>query len=144
PELQYEVARQVRMNIDDNIRYVYFFHGNLDAADKIPQLLQLVLLTGFLEKKVASSFKARRELVEIHGVEIVKTIKDMCEGDKLNVFFLGDPIYPEFCIHNAASDKLARLYFRREDDHYIEWSCGAEAYRFWCVVKEQNHVDDPE
>lgn len=144
PELYYEVARQVRMNMDDNVRYVYFFRGNLDAADKIPQILQLMLLTDCLEKKDASSFKTRKELVGLHRAEVIKTIIDICEGDKLNIFFLGDPIYPEFCIHNAASDKLARLYYCREDDCYIEWSYGSEAYQFWCAVKQQNRVDDPE
>lgn len=144
PELQYDVARQVRTNMESNIRYVYFFRGNLDAADKIPQLLQLMLLTDLLEKKDASSFKTRRELISLHRQEIIKTIIDMCEVDKLNIFFLGDPIYPEFCIHNAASDKLARLYYCRDDDCYIEWSYGADAYRFWCAVKDQNRVDNPE
>jgi len=36
------VAKQIWTNIDQNIRYVYFFEANSDAADKIPQLLQLL------------------------------------------------------------------------------------------------------
>ena len=60
--LQYQAAKQVRTNMDNNIRYLYFFHGNLDATDKIPQLLQLVLLTDFLKEKGAGSFKTRRDL----------------------------------------------------------------------------------
>ena len=116
PSLEYQAAKQVRMNMDSNIRYVYFFHGNLDGADKIPQLLQLVLLTDFLEEKDAGSFKTRRDLITTHGNEIVELVRDICLNDKLNIFFLGDPIYPEFSIHNAASDKHARLYFKRDDD----------------------------
>jgi hypothetical protein len=127
--------------MDSNIRYVYFFHGNLDGADKIPQLLQLVLLTDFLEEKDAASFKTRRDLITTHGNEIVELVRDMCLNDKLNIFFLGDPVYPEFSIHNAANDKDATLYFKRDDVYFIEWASGANAYRFWCMTKERNMVD---
>ena len=47
----YEAAKQVRQNVDNNIRYVYFFEGNPDATDKIPQLLQLLLLAPFPGEK---------------------------------------------------------------------------------------------
>jgi hypothetical protein len=142
PSLEYKAAKQVRMNMDSNIRYNYFFQSDLDGADKIPQLLQLLLLTDFLEEKDADSFKTRRDLITTHGNEIVKLVRDMCESDKLNIFFLGDPVYPEFSIHNAANDKLARLYFKRDDDHFIEWASGANAYRFWCMTKARNGVDN--
>ena len=141
PSLQYQAAKQVRMNMDSNIRYVYFFHGNLDGADKIPQLLQLLLLTDFLEEKDAGLFQTRRDLITTHGDEIVKLVRDMCLNDKLNIFFLGDPVYPEFSIHNAANDKDARLYFKRDDHYFMEWASGANAYRFWCMTKERNMVD---
>jgi CAP12/Pycsar effector protein, TIR domain len=140
--LQYQAAKQVRTNMDNNIRYLYFFHGNLDATDKIPQLLQLVLLTDFLKEKDAGSFKTRRDLVDSHGDEIVGLLRDMCLNDTLNVFFLGDPTYPEFSIHNAASDKYARLYFKRDDDLFIEWASGDKAHRFWSMTKKRNGVDD--
>jgi hypothetical protein len=140
--LQYRAAKQVRMNMDSNIRYLYLFHGNLDGTDKIPQLLQLVLLTNFLEEKDADSFKIRRDLVQSHGNEILGFVSDMCLNDTLNIFFLGDPTYPEFSIHNAASDKYAKLYFRRDDDHFIEWASGEKAYRFWRMTKKRNNVDN--
>jgi predicted nucleotide-binding protein len=141
PELEYAVARQVRMNMDNNIRYVYFFQGNQDAADKIPQLLQLILLADFLKEKDAGSFKTRTDLVTSHRDEIIELVKDACIYDKLNIFFLRDRVYPEYCLHNAASDKAARLYFKRADDYYIEWASGEEAYTFWRAVKYQNRVD---
>jgi hypothetical protein len=144
PELEYAAARQVRLNMDNNIRYVYFFQGNQDAADKIPQLLQLMLLADFLEEKDAGSFRTRTDLVTSHRDEIIELVKDACIYDKLNIFFLRDRVYPEYCLHNAASDKVARLYFKRDDDYFIEWASGAEAYRFWRAVKEQNRVDNPD
>ncbi len=142
PSLEYQAAKQVRMNMESNIRYVYFFQGNLDGADKIPQLLQLVLLIDFLEEKDAGSFKTRRDLITTYGNEIVELVRDICLNDKLNIFFLGDPVYPEFSIHNAANDKDARLYFKRDDHYFIEWASGADAYRFWCMTKKRNRVDD--
>jgi hypothetical protein len=143
PELEIAVAKQVRLNMDNNIRYIYFFQGNEDAADKIPQLLQLMLLANFLEERDAGSFKTRIDLITSHRDEIVELVEDACIYDKLNIFFLRDRVYPEYCLHNAASDKLARLYFKRDDDYFVEWASGAEAYRFWRAVKKQNRVDNP-
>ena len=143
PELEYLAAKQVRLNMDNNIRYVYFFHGNPDATDKIPQLLQLVLLADLLEEKDAGSFKTRGDLIMSHRDEIIETVKDLCDNDKLNIFFLRNSVYPEYSIHNAASDKFAKTYFKRGEEYFIEWASGAEAYRFWCAMKEQNGVDDP-
>jgi hypothetical protein len=142
PSLEYQAAKQVRMNMESNIRYLYFFQGDLDGADKIPQLLQLLLLTDFLEEKDADSFKTRRDLIMTNGDKIVELVKDICDSDKLNIFFLGDPVYPEFSIHNAANDKDARLYFKRDDHYFIEWASGANAYRFWRMTKERNMVDN--
>jgi Predicted nucleotide-binding protein containing TIR-like domain len=143
PELGYQAANQVRTNMDSNIRYVYFFQGNYDATDKIPQLMQLILLVGLLDEKDATSFKARRELVDRYAKNILELANDMCLSDKLNIFFLGDAVYPEFCIHNAANDKFATIYFKRDDDYFIEWAAGQQAYRFWTTIKLQNRVDDP-
>lgn len=142
-ELGYEAAKQVRLNLDNNIRYVYFFEGNTDAADKIPQLLQLVLLARFLENKDAASFKTRGDLVTSHRDEIVEALKDICLNDKLNIFFLRESINLEYCIHNAASDKVAKLYLKHGDD-FIEWESGPQAYRFWCAMREKNGADDPD
>ena len=144
PVLQYQAAKQVRLNMESNIKYIYFFHGNLDGSDKVPQLLQLVLLTDFLKETDANSFKTRRDLITKHSNDILKLVKDICLNDKLNIFFLGDPVYPEFSIYNAASDKVARLYFKRDDDCFIEWASGDRAYRFWCMTKERNKVDHQE
>jgi hypothetical protein len=101
-----------------------------------------MLLTDFLDERDARSFKTRTDLVTSHRDEIIDLVKDACIYDKLNIFFLKYRVYPEYCLHNAASDKFARLYFKREGDYYIEWALGAEAYRFWRDVKVQNGVDN--
>jgi hypothetical protein len=141
-ELGYEGAKQVRLNLDDNISYVYFFQANTDAADKIPQLLQLVLLAGFLEKKDAASFTTRCDLVTTHRDEIVKALKDICLNDKLNIFFIKESLDLQYCIHNATSDTMARLYLKHGHD-FIEWASGLQAYRFWRAMREKTGACDP-
>jgi hypothetical protein len=142
-ELEYEAAKQVRQNLDNNIRYVYFFQGNTDAADKIPQLLQSVLLADLVDKKDAASFKTRGDLVANHRQAIVDALKDICLNDKLNIFFVNERLDLEYCIHNAASDKAARLYLKHGDD-FIKWQSGSQAYAFWCSMREKNGADDPQ
>lgn len=122
-DLGYESAKQVRTNLDNNISYVYFFQGNNDATDKVPQLLQLVLIAGFLDKKDAASYKARRDLVTIHRDEILKDVKVICAEDKLNIYFLNDWPELQYCIHNATSAKEARLYLKHGDE-FIDWDSG--------------------
>ena len=118
-ELGYEAAKQVRQNLDDNVRYIYFFEGHTDAADKVPQLLQWLLLADFLEKK-NSIFKARNEVVVTHRDQIMKALTDICVHDKLNIFFPKESPELEYCIHNAASDRLAKLYLERRDGFFQE------------------------
>lgn len=136
PGLGYADARHVRLNLDNNIAYVYFFQGNTDAADKIPKLLQLVLLAGFLNKQDAASFKVRADLVTAYREEIMETLKDICSNDQLNIYFLPESPELEYCIHNAISDRAARLYLKHRDD-FIEWWSGPQAYRFWCAMREK-------
>ncbi len=142
-ELGHEAAKQVRRNLDKNIRYVYFFQGSIDAADKVPQLLQLVLLSGLLDKDDAVSFSKRGELVTTYRREVLDALRDMCVNDTLNVFFRKESHNLEYCIHNAASDHAARLYLKH-GDYFIEWESGPEAYWFWCAVRERNGADDPQ
>src|SRR5271166_1799946 len=47
-DLKYETALRVWNNLNNNISYVYFFEANTDTADKITQLLQLLLLAGIV------------------------------------------------------------------------------------------------
>ncbi len=75
PVLGFEGAKQVRANMDDNVGYIYFFYGDLDAADKVPQLLQLLLLADFLDENGATSFKTRRELTASRGKDVLSLLK---------------------------------------------------------------------
>jgi len=139
----YEAAKQVRQNLDNNIRYVYLFEGSPDTAGKIPQLLQFLLLAHFLDESDAGSFMKRKELVKVHRDEILEALRDICLNAKLNIFFMKESIDLEYCIHNATSDKVAKLYLKHGDD-FIEWDSGPGAYRFWCTMREKNGAENPE
>jgi hypothetical protein len=98
----------------------------------------------YIDDKSSSLFKARSELVTSHSKEILDLLETMCYNDNLNIFFLKTSVYPEYSIHNATNDKLARLYFKRGDDYFMEWASGLEAYRFWRDIKDENGVDNPD
>ena len=78
-----------------------------------------------------------------HRNEILEALKDICVNDKLNIFFMKDSIDLEYCIHNATSDKVAKLYLKHGDD-FIEWESGPRAYRFWRAMREKNGAENPE
>jgi hypothetical protein len=152
-ELGYEAILQVRDNLDNNIRYVHFFQGDdnpqggSDAADKIPQLLQLLLLARILKPGEETLFPKRRETAKVHRDKILEVLKDICMNDKLNIYFLSERLDVEFCIHNAASDRWAKLYFKRgARDEFIEWHSGNDAYQFWLSMKKAKftHTDSPD
>jgi hypothetical protein len=142
-ELGYKAALQVRNNLDYNIRYVYFFQGNNDAAEKIPQLLQLMLLARILKPEEEKLFQRRRELVEANPDTIIDALKDISVNDKLNVYFLQETLDVEYCIHNATSDKFGRLYLKHEEDDFIEWKSGKNAYDFWIAKRKKEGADNP-
>jgi hypothetical protein len=139
-ELNYSAASQVRKNLDGNIRYVYLFQANNDTADKIPQLLQLVMLADKLNPSVDNTFERRRELVKANGDEILRGLKETAENDKLNVYFLNESIDLEYCMHNAISDRFAKLYLKRGDD-FFEWKSGWPAYNFWNEIRKKKGAD---
>jgi CAP12/Pycsar effector protein, TIR domain len=141
-ELGYEAAKQVRTNIDRNIRYVYFFEGNYDAADKIPQLLQLVLLANSPELNNKSDYKSRGQLVNQQKDKIIEDLKDTCYNQKLKIYFLPESLEIEYCIHNASSDKFSKQYVKHGDE-FFEWQSGKPAYDFWREMRVKNDADEP-
>ncbi len=143
-ELGFEAARQVSNNIDGNIRYVYFFHGDSDGAEKICQVLQLVLVAPLLaDAKEAADFKRRRELIASQKDQIVDKLTQICKKGSFKIYFL--PAAPDFqyCIHNAVSHTRAQLYFKRRNE-YLAWETGESAYRFWKEARSKFGVDDPQ
>ena len=129
-EREYNYAARVRENIDRGIRYVYLINGNDDAAYKTPRMLQLLLLANLLKPEQEGDLSVRRDLVKANQNKIVSDMKDICANDKLNIYFLSDPLDMEYCIFNATDRDSARMYVKHRDE-YIEWELGDGAHQFW-------------
>jgi len=143
-DVDYEPARQVRRNIDaGNIRYVYFFQGNGDGAEKTCQLLQMVLLADILKtQNEANDWRGRVAKIAKYKGEIRNELTRICKEGRIWIFFLPTPPALQYCIHNAKSDKSAKLYLKHGDE-FIEWASGPEAYQFWCEVRQAQGAFDP-
>jgi hypothetical protein len=143
-DVDYKPARQVRKNIDaGNIRYVYFFQGNSDGAEKTCQLLQMVLLAEILKTQAeAEDWRARVAKIADNKDQILADMKRICLDERIKVFFLQTSPALQYCIHNAASDKSAKLYLKQGDE-FIEWASGKEAYQFWDEVRQGRGAIDP-
>ena len=142
-DLKYESAFRIWNNLNSNISYVYFFQASYDTADKIPQLLQLLLLAGITKINEATSFQQRRELIKANREKVLDALKDICTGNKLNVYFLQERVDIEYCLHNAISTRDAKLYLKRGDE-YFEWSSQQAAYDFWTEMREKKGAENPD
>jgi hypothetical protein len=143
-DVNYGPARQVRRNIDaGNIRYVYFFQGNGDGAEKTCQLLQMVLLAEILKSQAeADDFLGCKTKIAANKDQILADLKRYCVEERIKVFFLPTAPALQYCIHNAANDKLAKLYLKH-DEEFIEWASGNEAYQFWAEVRQGRGASEP-
>ncbi len=139
-ELNYNAASKVQRNLNNNIRYVYIFQANNDTADKVPQLLQLVLLADKMNPTSDNTFERRRQLVKENNDAIIAALKDISYNDKLNVYFRNESIDIEYCIHNAISDRFAKLYLKRGDE-FFEWKSEWPAHNFWNEVRQKKGTD---
>jgi hypothetical protein len=144
-ELGLEAAKHVRINIDCNIGYVYFFEANLVAADKVARLLQMVLLANNPQLTDDQDFRTRNELVVTNGGQIIADLQHICVNHLLQFYFLGEPLDLQYCIHNASSIVAARVYAKYPTkDEFVEWESGEQAYRFWDDVRQKNGAYNPQ
>ena len=138
----YSAVRQVRENITGNIRYVYFFQGDDDGADKICLLLQLILLCGVgCTEEQAKDFRKRLDVLKCKQNEILAALKDICDKGGLRIYLL--PARPdlEYCIHNATRKEEARLYVRHRE-LFTKWESGPAANQFWKDVRTIHGIED--
>jgi hypothetical protein len=136
-DISYEAARQVRENIDEfNISYVYFLQGNMDGAEKICQLMQMVLISEYLPNATdATNWRARLEVLEKNRDDVARDLEKICKYEMIKIFFISAPPALEYCIHNAGNDRHARLYLMRKGE-FVRWVSGKEAYDFWDEVRQ--------
>jgi hypothetical protein len=144
-DLDFETAQQIRHNIDGNIRYIYFFPGSTDTAQKIPLLLQLLLLASILDidKAEARNYAKRLDKVKNNRDQILKDLRQICNNGSLKIYFR--PTFPDlqYCIHNATNDKKAKMYVKHKEV-FIEWEDGKDAYDFWTEARKKQGAEYPE
>jgi Predicted nucleotide-binding protein containing TIR-like domain len=136
--LDYGPALQVWTNIDGGVRYVYFFFGNFDGAQKTCKLLQKMLLAPMLDPHKASEYQYLQSEVAKgpNQDKILESLEKICELQSLKIYFLPETPRLQFCIHNANSVDGAILYFKQGEDTWIQWAEGSDAYDFWKEVEE--------
>ena len=146
-DLDYDGASQVRQNIDSgNIRYVYFFQGNKEGAQKTCELLQIILLANILKNQHdVDNWPSRLEKLKINSSQIIDDLKLICDRERIKIFFFPaqPPSVLQYCIHNAGSTDNAKLYLKRKKDEYIEWVSGLQAYQFWDGVRQARGALNP-
>ena len=143
-ELSYAGALQVRKNMGNNVRYFYFLPGDPDGAEKVSQLLQLVLLARVPgSREEGASFERCRERVANNLPQIMEDLKKLCRDQSINFCFLPAPPEFQYCIHNAADVNHAKLYVKHGEG-FIEWESGNEAYQFWKDVRARQSMAEPE
>jgi hypothetical protein len=139
-ETEYQAARWIRKNIDNNIKYVYFFEGSYDGAEKTCMLLQLVLVANILgDRQEEVSFQDRRAHVTANPEKIVQNLEWICRHDFINVYFLPAAPDLQYCIHNASEPGRARMYVKHRGE-FIEWESGSNASEFWSRTQQKRGV----
>ncbi len=137
-EERYEFAAQVNHNLENGIKYVYFFHASDDGAQKICQILQGILLSAVIkdsEQMKNTNFQERWEAIKANRDDILQKLHDIRENETLKICFLPDEPALEFTIHNANSRNTARAYLKR-DKNFIQLFEGDEAFKLWGYLKK--------
>lgn len=142
-EVGYKAALQVKKNIDDGIRYVYYLHGNPDDAQKICRLLQMMLLAPMLDTNKPIGYRYLQSEVKQNKNRIVQDLEQICARESLKIFFLPGSPELEYLIYNADSVDKAVLYFKH-GDKFMQWETGENAHRFWAEVRQEQGISSGE
>lgn len=144
-DVSFDAARQVRKNIDKfHIRYVYFFEGSLDGAEKTCQFLQMVLLANILQSQSdVDDWPGRLEKLKNNLTGIKQDLEQLCKMGMIKIYFLPEAPALQYCIHNATNDKSAKIYLKRREE-YFEWELGPGAYQFWAEVRKARGAVTPQ
>lgn len=136
-KINYEMACQVRKNLDAGIDYVYCFHGDLVGIPKICQFLQILLLAPMLgcaeEFEYSSRMKKFQELSTRHIM--LQYLESICQRQNLKIYLLKDAPKIQYVIHNATSRNDAIFYLNYRDE-FIEWETGESAYSIWLEMRK--------
>ena len=98
-ENKYRPALQVRKNIGNGVRYVYFFHGDRNSPQNICRLLQMVLLAPLFDSEnEGDNFAARQKKLKGNQEKVLEDLRTICKTQTMIIVAL-----PESPILNIAS-----------------------------------------
>jgi hypothetical protein len=132
-ELGYYAAKQARENIiNGGIEYVYLLRADADGARKVCKLLQMILLSPWLDDDTIVDFAKRDAKIKEKDIqsEIVDNLQTISQREGLKVIFLEKTPILRYCIHNASDASEAVLYLRHKGT-YLKWEEGERVHDFW-------------
>ncbi len=141
-ETPHATALQVKKNMDQGIKYIYYFHGE-DGARKICQMLQMLLLAKFIETAHAGDHQYRLRKLDDNKTEVLEDLQKICEQTSLKIVLLPHTPYLQYCIHNADDVDTATLYLKHPSGKFFEWARQIEAHNFWKEIRRL-YPTDPE
>jgi hypothetical protein len=131
PLPQETLAVQVRRNIDKAINYTYFLYFSVDTIEKICRSLQVILVAGVADAKLACDFASRMSIVKTQKDRVLDDLRSICHYKRLQITLLFQEPTMSFRVHNASNRELAKLYARYHDQFFIPWSEGTSAESIW-------------
>ncbi len=138
-----DFAMQIKGNLDNGVRYVYFFPASEDGAQRICWLLQMILVADlYKESGQAESFPDRGEAIKRNREFILKNIEVIYLQESLQIYFTPTEPALQFRIHNASSVTNAKAYFRYGDG-FVEYAEGGDATSIWHYIKLSTKPQQP-
>jgi hypothetical protein len=123
-EVNYPFAHRVMENMRNNVRYLYFLHGNRKGTgtDVILEMIQMLSFARLMDKTEIPSLPVEefwRKKMEEKRDEVVKNL-GVLQG-KLRIHFLAHEAPLQFCVHNADLVDYAKCYLRYSPDQFVQW-----------------------
>jgi hypothetical protein len=116
-------AIQIKENLDNGVKYFYFFHAEANGARRICRLLQMIMLADSLKNDLqkGESFQDCYEKIKEYKDQVIKNLEKICEEDSLNIYFIPVEHAFNFRVYNAGSPKYAKVYLRYGNS-FVDWS----------------------
>jgi hypothetical protein len=118
-------AQRVQKNINNEIRYRYFFHADPGSTSMIASLIWTLGSSG-IDGTVPEKIQRIKKKPDV--------VLENLDGifNHLTIQFLPEPPTFELCVHNSESDENAVCYVRVPEKNpvqFIEWCHGGSAVR---------------
>jgi hypothetical protein len=132
-QVNFEVAQQIRDNLEYDIDYFYFLPASKSVAGNICELVQRIILADFTEND--QNLATRKQMIKENRTGVEKKLKDIFKKNNLNFCFLPDkPMVFQLVLHDGLDFYKAKI-FLRHGNQFVEWVEGQEASTFWKNLK---------